>query len=118
MRILVADNETKVRSALILLLEQQNDMEVVGEAAETASLLAMIRAAQPDALLIDWELPGQPPAEIVGALHEMVPTLLIVALSGRSEARKSALRAGADGFVSKVEPPDRVLTILNRLCAQ
>jgi DNA-binding NarL/FixJ family response regulator len=118
MRILVADNEAKVRSALRLLLEQQPDLQVVGEVAETASLAATVRALQPDALLIDWELPGQPPAELVEALREMRPTLLIIALSGRSEARKSALRAGADGFVSKVEPPDRVLTVLNRLSAQ
>lgn len=114
MRILVADNEAKVRSALILLLEQQPDLQVVGEVAETASLAATVRALRPDALLIDWELPGQPPAEIVEALREAHPTLCVIALSGRSEARKSAMHAGADGFVSKVEPPDCVLTILNR----
>lgn len=109
MRVLLADDEARVRSALKLLLEQQPDLHVIGEAEESASLLAEVRATQPDAVLIDWELPGTPAAELVAVLQSLAPALLIVALSGRPEARQAALKAGADHFVSKVEPPERVL---------
>lgn len=113
MRVLLADDEARVRSALKLLLEQQPDLHVVGEAEESASLLAEVRATQPDAVLIDWELPGAPAAELIAALQSLAPALLIVALSGRPEARRAALQAGANYFISKVEPPERVLAAFN-----
>lgn len=115
MRVLVADDEARVRSALKLLLELQPEVDVVGEAAECGALLAEVQAMQPDAVLMDWELPGMPGVDLISALHRLIPALLIVALSGRPEAYHAALRAGANGFVSKVEPPERVLAALNSL---
>jgi DNA-binding NarL/FixJ family response regulator len=54
MRILVADQQSKIRSALRLILEQEPDQRVVGEANNIDSLLAMVDENPPDLLLLDW----------------------------------------------------------------
>lgn len=118
MRVVLADDEVRVRSALGLLLEQQPNLTIVGEAAESDALLVAVRATQPDAVLMDWELPGMPAVQVIQALQQAAPGILIIALSGRPEARQLALAAGADGFVSKVEPPERVLTLLRRVSGE
>ncbi len=109
MRILLADDEAKVLSALRLLLEQQPDLAVAGEALNSANLLAQVAGGRPDLILLDWELPGMRPADLIYALHDLAPAVRVIALSGRPEARVAALRAGAAGFVSKGDPPDIVL---------
>ena len=109
MRVLLADDQAKVRSALRLLLEQQPELEVVGEAAEVGGLLAQVRAIRPDLVLLDWELPGLQTVSLLPALRDLCPHLRVVALSGRPEARQAALDAGVDAFVSKGDPPERLL---------
>jgi DNA-binding NarL/FixJ family response regulator len=109
MRVLLADDQAKVRSALRLLLEQQPGVEILGEAVDTTGLLDWVRAIKLDIVLLDWELPGLPATAILPVLQYQAPSLRVVALSGRPEARQVALEAGADAFVSKGDPPERVL---------
>jgi DNA-binding NarL/FixJ family response regulator len=111
MHILLADNQVEVRSALRFLLEQEPGMCLVGEAAEAGELLAQEAALQPDLVLLDWELPGSQPADLLAALRIRRHTI-VIALSGRPEARQAALNAGVDAFVSKGEPPERLLATL------
>jgi DNA-binding NarL/FixJ family response regulator len=118
-RIFLADDQAKVRSALRLLLEQEPGLCVVGEVAGAGELLAQIKATRPDLMLLDWELPGLTLANSVGsekclllALHAHCPDLRVIALSGQLEARQAALAAGVDAFVSKGDPPERLLTTL------
>jgi DNA-binding NarL/FixJ family response regulator len=112
MRVLLADDQVKVRFALRVLLERQPDVVVVGEASNACELLEQIAAMHPDALLLDWELPGLVAAGTIGALLGAFPGLTVIALSGRSEARREALMAGASAFVSKTEPPECLLTVM------
>ena len=58
MRVLLADDQVKVRFALRVLLERQPDVAVVGEASDARELVDQLAATRPDALLLDWELPG------------------------------------------------------------
>ncbi len=109
MRILLADDQSKVRFALRTLLERQPGLEIVGEATGVEALCEQIRATYPDLLLLDWELPGNVASGIVSRLRTIHPALRVIALSGRSEARRAALRAGVDAFVSKSDPPGRLL---------
>jgi len=112
MRILLADDQPKTRYALRLLLEREPDFDVVGEAAETETLLAQLETLQPDIVLLDWELPGLAVIGGLPALRTICPQLFVIALSGRLEARQTALAAGADAFVSKSESPPHLLAIL------
>jgi two-component system response regulator DesR len=112
MRILLADNRSAVRSALRLLLEQEAGVCIVGEVAEAVALLAQAEAAQPDLVLLDWELPSLLPRELLLVLRDRCRHTLVVAMSGRLEARRDALDAGVDAFVSKGESSEYLLAIL------
>ena len=117
MRVLIADDQPQVRSALRLLLKQEPGVTVVGEAEDTQQALELAAGQRPDLVLLDWELPGPWSAgplknagqRLLPALRARCPRVTVVALSGRPEARQAALDAGADAFVSKGDPPERVL---------
>ncbi len=118
MRILLADDEVNVRSALRLLLEQQPNVSVLNEAADADGLLAALAdpaAEPPDLILFDWELPGIAPAGGVARMRSLCPRARILALSGRPESYRAALAAGVDAFVSKGDPPERLVATLRIL---
>ena len=115
MRILLADDQMKVRSALLLLLAQINGLQIVGEAADATSVLQTVAQKQPDLVLLDWELPGLLPEQLLRLLWYERPLLKIIAMSSRPEAEQPALEAGVHAFLSKSEPPDRVLAIVQSL---
>ncbi len=112
MRIILADERGKVRFALRALLQQQADMEVVGEAANAQELIALAESDCPDLVLIDCELPGRDLSDLVHTLRGICPNAKIIALSGRVDARRRAQKAGVDVFVSKGDPPERLLSAI------
>lgn len=114
-RVLIADDQVKVRSALRLWLQRQTGILVVGEAIDATGVLDWIEAACPDVVLLDWELPGLAARDLVPELRQRCPGLRIVALSGRAGAEGEARAAGAVAFVSKGEPPEHLLRALERL---
>ena len=109
MRILVADDLARVRYALKTLLHHEPGLEVVAEAADVEELMTLARAFAPDLLLLHWRLNGGSGADLVPRLHRLYPGLRIIALSAQPEARQPALEAGADAFVCKADPPERLL---------
>jgi DNA-binding NarL/FixJ family response regulator len=114
-RVLLADDEPTLRSALRLLLEQEPGLQVVGETAESSSAQQQAAALQPDLLLLDWELPGVAGAALIAALQAAAAGMRVIALSSRPEAQHAALAAGADAFVSKGNPPDSLLAAIRAL---
>lgn len=104
----------ETRSALRLLLEQEG-FDVVGEASDADELLMMLAAAKPHLLLLDWGLPGSRGDELLSSLRNLRPDLVVIALSGRPEVRKVALSAGARSFVSKGDPPEKLLNALSEV---
>jgi DNA-binding NarL/FixJ family response regulator len=85
----------------------------VGEAVGAVDVLAQVEAGCPDLVLLCWELPGLARDDLLSALRRVCPDLRVIALSGRPEARRVALDAGADAFVSKADPPERLLAAIN-----
>ncbi|GAB4537309.1 MAG: hypothetical protein Kow0063_23900 [Anaerolineae bacterium] len=118
MRVLLADDQAKVRSALRLLLEHQPEVEILGEAVDSTGLLDWVKTACPDLVLLDWELPGLPAAALLPLLHNHCSNLRVIVLSSRPEARQIALEAGADAFASKGDPPERLLMAMNEVVRQ
>jgi DNA-binding NarL/FixJ family response regulator len=115
MRILLADNQVKVRFALRALLEQQPGLTVVGEAAEAKEVLAQVEAVQPDLVLLDWNLCGLATADLLPALRRICPDLRVVALSARPEMHSAALEAGANAFASKTDPPECLVKAIQKV---
>lgn len=112
MQILLADNQPKVRFGLRVLLERRPGLKVVGEAASAEELLAQTKTTCPDLLLLEWELPGLQGDDLLSAYRAAFPDLFVIVLSGRTEVRRAALDAGADAFVCKCDPPERLLAAI------
>ena len=115
MRILIADDQADVRSALGLLLNQEPDLQVVAEATDAVSVLLAVEEHLPALILLDWELPGAPSASLVRVLRSQWPQLRVIALSSLPEARCAAVNAGVDAFVDKGDPPDALLAALRKI---
>ena len=112
MRIMLADNRRKVRFALRALLERQSGFEVVAEGVDAQDLMAHAESSCPDLVLLDWELPGMAPRDLLIALRRYCPNVKIIALSGRVSARREAIDTGVDAFVSKGDPPEKLLSVI------
>ena len=115
MRILIADDQADVRSALGLLLMHEPDLEVVAEATDAVGVLLAAEKQAPNLILLDWELPGVPSASLVRVLRSQWPQLRVIALSSLPEARSAAANAGVDAFVDKGDPPDALLAALRKI---
>lgn len=118
MRVLLADDQAQLRSAVRLLLDEQADIDTIGEAADLGTLQQLLGRLLPDLILLDWELPGMrrlaDKTGLLATLRRENPRLQIIVLSGRPEASRSALAAGANAFVSKADPPEQLLAALRK----
>ena len=114
-RILVADNDARVRSALQTLLRQEPGQIQMRESADLDSLATQVREFRPDLVLLDWELPGRPAAALLLALHRLDHHPSVIVLSTRPELEQDARSVGADGFVCKGDSPERLLQVLRGL---
>jgi DNA-binding NarL/FixJ family response regulator len=117
MRILIADNQPKVRFALRVALEQCPGDKTISEAADAADLMAQTHVTCPDLALIEWELTGMPPAELLARLHKSCGNVHTIILSSRAETRDQAMAAGADEFVCKCDSPEELLTAIDKCLA-
>ena len=116
MHVMLADEQSRVRSALRLLLEEDPHYWVVDEATEAEELIEKVRNSSIEMVLVDWRLPGLAGEELLSALRALGRDLVIVVLSGRPESQPLAIAAGADAFVSKADPPEQLLTTLQSVC--
>ena len=109
-RVYVADAQPEERSALRMVLLDLS-MEVVGEAADWATTLALAPATGLDMLLVEWDLlPIDLGMQSLSELRLACPNPIVVVLISRLDARhQAALSAGADVFISKGEIPERVV---------
>ena len=113
MRIVVADEQAKVRYALKVRLQQRPGVEVVGEAATVHELLAEVEGIQPDVVLLHWRMRKMAGLDLMAALRDINPDLFVIALSALPEACCEALDEGADAFVSKVSHPGCLLEAID-----
>jgi DNA-binding NarL/FixJ family response regulator len=117
-RVFTADGEGHVRSALRLVLSQEPDLRVVGEASAAEGLASQVGAAGADLVLLDWGLAAPGDNGVIASLRGLTPRPRVIALSGRPEHRLEALAAGVDAFVSKGDPPDRLLAVVRAMIAE
>jgi DNA-binding NarL/FixJ family response regulator len=114
MRIIVADDQPEVRSALRLLLEEKPEVEIVSEVNNAIELVERVKADDPDLILLDWELPGGYPKALIQSVRNLRDQVSIIALSSSPQVRQEALDAGSQEFVGKSDPPEVLLAALGR----
>jgi DNA-binding NarL/FixJ family response regulator len=110
--VLLVDDEPLVRAGLRAVLEAQPDIEVVGEAADGASVIPLVRRLRPDVVAMDVRMPLLDGIEATRALLRTVdepPRILVVTTFENDEYVYEALRAGADGFLLKRARPAEIV---------
>ena len=115
MRILIAIHDMGLLSALRMWIGEQAGFTLIGEASDMESLLDQAEETQPDLVLLDWELRGQPGSDLITALHALDSQPKVVVLSVKLGAEETAMAAGADAFAAKGDPPKRLLVVLQRM---
>jgi two-component system response regulator NreC len=117
-KIVLADDHAVVRSALRLLLDAEDDLEVVAEAGDIVEATRYLRGHRPDVLILDLNMPGGPSIAAIPGLREASPDTGVVVLTMENEPAyaRQALQAGVLGYVLK-EAVDEELVSAVRLAA-
>jgi two-component system response regulator DesR len=118
-RLLLADDQELIRSALAALLALEEDFEVVAAVGRGDEVVAAARAHHPDVALLDIEMPGIDGLAAAGVLAQQVPGCrsLILTTFGRPGYLRRAMEAGASGFVVKDAPAEQLADAIRRVAA-
>jgi DNA-binding NarL/FixJ family response regulator len=113
-RVLIADDQSLVRTGFKMILDAEPDIEVVGEAGDGAAALSMARTLRPDVVLMDVRMPGVDGITATSQVTAELPgtRILILTTFDLDDYVHAGLRAGASGFLLKDVPaPDLVAAI-------
>ncbi len=111
-RVLIVDDQPRARKSVKALLSTWRRVGEIYEAGNGREALQLVREIQPDVVLMDVRMPEVDGLEATAKIKAMWPQVKVVVLSMHLEYREEALAAGADAFVGKGEPADRLLAVL------
>ena len=113
-RLLLVDDHAVVRSGLRMLLGNEDDVEIIGEAGTAAEALASAADLKPDVILMDIGLPDKSGIEATRDIKTKFPEVAIVALTIHEDEEYffKMLEAGACGYVPKRAAPEELLTAI------
>ncbi|MER8071392.1 response regulator transcription factor [Streptomyces sp. NPDC094034] len=115
-RVLLADDQTLLRSAFRVLVDSEPDMEVVGEAADGAQAVALTRSSRPDVVLMDIRMPGTDglaATRMISADQDLAGVHVVMLTTFEvDEYVVQSLRAGASGFLGKGAEPEELLNAI------
>lgn len=110
--VIIADDEALVRGGLRMILESQDDVDVLGEAADGGQAVAMTRDLSPNLVLMDVRMPGLDGIEAARRILAGPATttkVLMLTTFDRDEYVYEAMKAGASGFLLKSVPPEQLI---------
>ena len=118
-KLLLADDQAMVRSALAALLSMEEDFEVVAEVGRGDEVVAAASEHQPDVALLDIEMPGLDGLAAAAALGHELPDVRVIILTtfGRPGYLRRAMESGALGFVVKDAPAEQLAEAVRRVAA-
>jgi len=118
-RVMLVDDQTLIRQGVRALLELSDDMEVVAEAADGPSAIAMVPECQPDIMLLDMRMPGCSGLTVLQTLSEQdqLPPTLILTTFDDDEIVLGGLQAGARGYLLKDVGLDDLLNAVRAVAA-
>lgn len=119
-RLLIADDHAIVRSGLGQIFAQDPELRVVGEAANGAEVMDAVRATDCDLLLLDINMPGISGPDLIGRVKAQRPRLPVLVLSMHNvpQVAASALRAGANGYVTKDAEPVELIEAIHKVAGR
>lgn len=117
-RVLLADDEAMIRSALASLLRLEDDIDVVAECADGLQAATLAEKLQPDICLLDLEMPGLDGVEVAERLGRSVATrCVVVTRHARPGVLRRALASGVAGFLPKSRDAGEVAEVIRRVAA-
>jgi two-component system, NarL family, response regulator len=118
-RVVVADDHLILRFGLATMINRQEDMTVVAEAANGQQVVELFRAHRPDVTLMDLRMPGANGVEAIAAICKEAPDARIIVLTIHKgdEAVYQAIRAGARGYLLKDVPFPELLAAIRAVHA-
>lgn len=119
-RVAIVDDHVLVRSGLRRLLELEQEVSVVGEASSAEEALDLVEREHPDVVLLDLTMPGTGGLEAIDGIRRASPEtgVLIVTMHDDALHVRSALAAGALGYVVKSAPPDELVAAVRDVHAR
>lgn len=117
MKILIVDDHPILRKGLSMVINQEPDLVVAGEAEDASAALEMIDSIMPDVVIVDLSLPGVDGIELIKTMKLRYKDLpaLVVSMHDESLFAERALRAGARGYIMKQEAVENVLIALRKV---
>jgi two-component system NarL family response regulator len=118
-RVLVADDHLVVRVGLVTIIDRQDDMQVVAQAASGGEVVEQYHAHRPDVTLMDLRMPGGSGVDAIAAICAADPKarIIVVTVSTGDEEVFRALRAGAQGYLIKDAPGPEILAAIRAVHA-
>lgn len=113
-KLLLVDDHAVVRSGLRMLLENEADLVLVGEAGSGKEALSLVPQLMPDVIIMDITLPDMSGIEVTQRLKQAYPNIAIVALTIHEDQQYffEMLRVGASAYVPKRAAPDDLITAI------
>ena len=117
LRILLVDDHPLVRKALRQALEREDDLSVCGEAEDRDEALSVLEASSPNMAIVDLSLKNSDGLELIKDIRQKHPEVLTLVLSMHNESFHAvrAIRAGANGYISKQEAPNEVMHAIRKV---
>lgn len=116
-RIVVVDDHPLMRKGLVMSLEAETDFHVAAQASNAEDAIGLIESENPDLVVVDISLPGMSGLELIKQIHAIRPNMKTLVVSRHDEAlyAERAIRAGAKGYVMKLEAPDVMIKAVRRV---
>jgi len=116
-RILIVDDHPLMRKGLMMSLEAETDLAICGQASNAEEALSIMEAESPDLVIVDISLPGMSGLELIKHIHAIRPgtRTLVVSRHDESLYAERAIRAGARGYVMKLEAGKAIVKAVRRV---
>lgn len=116
-KIMVIDDHPLMRKGLAMTLDQEMDIEIVAQAPSAEEALGMLDTADPDLVIVDISLPGMSGLEFIKHLQVIRPQTKALVVSRHDESlyAERALRAGAKGYIMKLEAGELIVVAARRV---
>ncbi|MGF6532673.1 MULTISPECIES: response regulator [Paraburkholderia] len=118
-RVLLADDHALVRDGLRHILKSASGFEVAGEASDSTSTIALVRASAADVLVLDLSMPGRNGIELIRQIKDEKPTLRVLVLTMHAEQQYAvrAFKAGASGYLTKESASAELVAAVTKVAA-
>jgi CheY-like chemotaxis protein len=118
LRMLIVDDQRRTRQSLRALLAAEFPLIRMLEAESGFEALKRVEDWSPDIVIMDARMPDLDGIEVTRTIKRQTPHVKVIVLSMFAEYHAASLEAGADAFISKGDPPERLLAVLRGIVGE